>query len=86
MIGLCLSKDSIPPLGLMGYKTKYGKTPDKDSTDPLDWADLMEEDVYVCEQQQKSLNNPLFEIQHTAKDAEMPVREFQRLVAEWLNN
>jgi len=70
---------------IMGYKTKYGKTPDKESADPLDWADLIEEDVYVCEQQQKSLNHPLFAIPHTAKDGEMPVREFQRLVAEWLN-
>ncbi|MEM6377119.1 MAG: aromatic ring-hydroxylating dioxygenase subunit alpha [Bacteroidota bacterium] len=40
--------------GIMGGKTKYGKQPDPNSTDPMEWNDFMEEDVYVCEQQQKS--------------------------------
>lgn len=69
---------------LIGFKTKYGKKPDKNSSDPLDWGDLMEEDIFACEQQQKSLSNPLFAVKNTAKDAEMPVREFQRLVQEWI--
>ena len=53
--------------GIMGNETKYGGEPDENSEDPMDWNDFMEEDVYVCEQQQKSLKNPLFSISATAK-------------------
>jgi len=70
--------------GIMGGKTKYGKQPDEHSGDPMEWNDFMEEDVYVCEQQQKSLNNPLFGVTATAKYGESTVRDFQRIVQRWM--
>ena len=71
--------------GLKGMdKTKYGKTPNPESEDPMDWNDFMEEDVYVCEQQQKSLSNPLFGVTATAKNGESTVRNFQSIVERWM--
>lgn len=72
--------------GIMGGKTKYGKDPDTSSEDPMDWNDFMEEDVYVCEQQQKSLKNPLFGVTHTAKQGESTVRTFQEVVQKWMGD
>ena len=70
--------------GIMGGKTKYGNKPDENSTDPMDWNDFLEEDVYVCEQQQKSLKNPLFSVTATAKYGESTVRNFQSIVQKWM--
>ena len=70
--------------GIMGGKTKYGKRPDETSADPMAWNDFMAEDVYVCEQQQKSLNNPLFGVTATAEHGESTVRNFQRIVEKWM--
>lgn len=72
--------------GIMGGKTKYGKDPDSNSEDPMDWNDFMEEDVYVCEQQQKSLYNPLFNVTETAKHGESTVRNFQKIIQRWMGN
>ncbi len=69
---------------IMGNKTKYGNSPNKDSKDPMDWNDFMEEDVYVCEQQQKSLNNPLFNVTTTAKHGESTIRNFQSIILKWM--
>ena len=72
--------------GIRGIeKTKYGNKPNPDSDDPMDWNDFMEEDVYVCEQQQKSLRNPLFGITATAKEGESTVRYFQTIVERWMD-
>ena len=70
--------------GIMGGKTKYGKKPDYKSEDPMDWNDFMEEDIYVCEQQQKSLKNPLFSIGATAQRGESTIRQFQSIVEKWM--
>jgi len=78
------AKSTMSWNGIMGGKTKYGDKPDENSTDPMDWNDFMEEDVYVCEQQQKSLNNPLFVVQYTAKYGESTVREFQTIIKNWM--
>ncbi len=72
--------------GIMGGKTKYGNAPDENSEDPMDWNDFMSEDVYVCEQQQKSLKNPLFSVAATAKNGESTVRTFQGIVKRWVEN
>ena len=72
--------------GIMGNETKYGGAPDENSEDPMDWNDFMEEDVYVCEQQQKSLNNPLFNVTATAKHGESTVRDFQSIIKRWMEN
>lgn len=70
--------------GIMGNETKYGGEPDENSEDPMKWNDFMEEDVYVCEQQQKSLSNPLFNVTATAKYGESTVRDFQGIVEKWM--
>ncbi len=70
--------------GIMGGKTKYGREPNSNSDDPMDWNDFMEEDVYVCEQQQKSLKNPLFGISYTAKHGESTVCNFQKIIQRWM--
>ena len=51
---------------------------------PLDSGDFMEEDAYVCEQQQKSLKNPLFNVGATAQHQESPVVGFQKVVQAWM--
>lgn len=60
---------------------KYGTG---DSDDPLASGDFMAEDIYACEQQQKSLKSPYFAVGATAKDLEDSVRQFQRLVQEYV--
>ena len=70
--------------GIMGTDTKYGGQPNENSEDPMDWNDFMEEDVYVCEQQQKSLSNPLFGVPTTAKHGESTVRKFQQIIKKWM--
>ncbi len=72
--------------GIMGGATKYGKQADENSEDPMDWNDFMEEDIYVCEQQQKSLNNPLFEVTVTAKHGESTICTFQNIVKRWMEH
>ncbi|MEM7374402.1 MAG: SRPBCC family protein [Bacteroidota bacterium] len=68
----------------MGGVSKYGGSPDEKSEDPMKWNDFMAEDIYVCEQQQKSLSNPLFNIGPTAKYGESTVREFQKIIQRWM--
>lgn len=54
-------------------------------TDSLATGDFMAEDVYVCEQQQKSLQSPYFEIGATAVSGESPVREHQQIVLAFID-
>ncbi len=60
---------------------KYG-TGDRD--DPLASGDFMAEDIYVCEQQQKSLKSPYFSIGAIAKDLEQSVYQYQSNVQKYL--
>ena len=60
-----------------GKKPKVGG---KGDDDPLASGDFMAEDVYVCEQQQRSLESPLFAESVTAKTLEASVRGFRELV------
>ena len=69
--------------GIMGGKTKYGND---DPNDPMATGDFMAEDVYACEQQQKSLSNPMFSIGATAVKTESTVRDFQKIIAEFMND
>ena len=39
-----------------------------DKNDPMASGDFITEDIYVCEQQQKSLKSPYFSVGATAKD------------------
>jgi Rieske 2Fe-2S family protein len=60
---------------------KYDGDP---KTDPLATADFMEEDVFVCEQQQKSLKSPYFEHGRSSEIGEAPVREHQQIVLDYV--
>ncbi len=67
--------------GIMGTGSKYGTT---DTDDPMSTGDFMAEDIYACEQQQKSLKNPLFSVTATAKYGESTVRTFQSIIQKWM--
>ena len=56
-----------------------------DPDDPMASGDFMAEDIYACEQQQKSLKSPLFSVGATAKDMEAAVRQFQTIIQEYVN-
>tara|TARA_R110002074_G_scaffold121684_1_gene256084 strand:- start:165 stop:338 length:174 start_codon:yes stop_codon:yes gene_type:complete len=47
-------------------------------------GDFMKEDIYACEQQQKSLSSPLFSIGAKAQKGEYAVSKFQSVVKEWI--
>lgn len=67
---------------LMGSGTKYeGGDPE---TDPMASGNFFAEDVFACEQQQKSLKSPLFSVGATAIELEASVRKFQEIVRDFL--
>ena len=51
---------------------------------PLGSGDFMREDVYVCEQMQKSLHSAYFEFGPSAEFGESSIRGFQQRVLNWL--
>lgn len=63
---------------------KQGKYEEGIAGDPMSSGDFMAEDIFACEQAQKSLRSPLFSIGATAKDLEASVREFQTIVQTFL--
>ncbi len=63
-----------------GGKGKYQQS----KTDPLSSGDFMEEDIYACEQQQKSLTSPFFSIGARAKKGEYAIVRFQEEVKKWM--
>ncbi|SEE59436.1 Rieske 2Fe-2S family protein [Tenacibaculum sp. MAR_2010_89] len=65
-----------------GNKGKY----EGDPSDPMASGDFMKEDVYACEQQQKSLKSPMFSLGARAKRGEYAVMRFQEEVKKWMNN
>lgn len=64
-------------------KRVSGKFEDGADDDPLKSGDFMAEDVYACEQQQKSLKSPYYEHGPSSK-GEAGVRGHQELVLAWL--
>lgn len=68
---------------IMGRDKKYDSNV-KD--DPMTSGDFMAEDIFACEQQQKSLSNPLFSVVATAKHGESTVTGFQTIIQKWMNN
>lgn len=60
---------------------KYGTD---DENDPMESGNFMMEDKYACEQMQKSLKSPHFEVTHTAKHLEEAIRDFQSLIKKWM--
>lgn len=63
-----------------GNKGKY----EGDPSDPMASGDFMAEDVYACEQQQKSLSSPMFSVGAQAKRGEYAVQRFQEEVKKWM--
>lgn len=61
---------------------KYGEFNDDD---PMASADFIKEDIYACEQLQKSLKSPYFQVQETAVNLEKSVRDFQGIVLDFMN-
>ncbi len=55
-----------------------------DADDPMASGDFMQEDIYACEQQQRSLRSPYFEHGPSAAAGEAGVRQHQELVKAWL--
>ena len=56
--------------------------PDKDRH-PLESGDFMAEDIYVCEQLQKAMNSPNYEVGATAKEGESTIRNYQAVIQEY---
>lgn len=64
-------------------KAKYSGSDSAGHDDPMASGDFTAEDIYACEQQQKSLTSPYFET-GPAGTGERPVLDHQRVVAEWM--
>lgn len=55
-----------------------------DSNDPMASGDFMAEDVFACEQQQKSLYSPRFSVGARAVRGEYAIVRFQEEVKKWM--
>ena len=55
-----------------------------DADDPMASGDVMAEDIYACEQQQRSLKSPYFEHGPSSVRGEAGVRQHQELVRAWV--
>lgn len=78
-------KSSIQPFwNKYGTKGKYDESINKE--DPMTSGDFMQEDVFACEQQQKSLKSPYFSIGATAQRGESAIVKFQSIIKEWIEN
>ena len=65
-------------------KRVRGKYDSDDADDPMASGDFMQEDIYACEQQQRSLKSPFFEHGPSALKGEAGVRRHQELVMAWM--
>ena len=65
-------------------KRVRGKYDSGDADDPLASGDFMQEDIYACEQQQRSLKSPYFEHGPSSLTGEAGVRRHQELVKAWV--
>jgi Rieske 2Fe-2S family protein len=64
-----------------GAKAKY----EGDESDPMASGDFMQEDIFACEQQQKSLKSPYFQVGPMAERGESTVKDFQKIIAQWMS-
>ncbi len=63
---------------------KYAKGTGED--DPMMSGDFMAEDIYACEQQQKSFQSPYFEVGPSAQKSEQPILDHQKIIADFMND
>ncbi len=61
---------------------KYAKGTDKN--DPMMSGDFMKEDIYACEQQQKSFYSPHFDVGPAATNGEKPILDHQKVILDYL--
>lgn len=61
-----------------------GKYQGDAKSDPMASGDFMAEDVYACEQQQKSLQSPFFSIGAQAQHGEYALEKFQTIIRDWI--
>jgi len=66
-----------------GLRGKYQDTDLQSENDPMASGDFTKEDIYACEQQQKSLYSPHYEVGPAAV-GEGPVLDHQKVVYSWL--
>lgn len=66
------------------WQRARGKYEGDAKRDPLASGDFMKEDIFACEQQQRSLQSPRLEHGPSARIGEEPVRRHQEIVLEWL--
>ncbi|MFR9750897.1 aromatic ring-hydroxylating oxygenase subunit alpha [Nocardia sp. 004] len=79
-----LREERMSPLALLGgRKAKVSRAEAAGRNDPLASGDVILEDIYACEQQQKSFASPFFEVGPPAR-GESPVIEHQRVVLDYL--
>ena len=78
-----MEKQSWRSAGFWSRQVKPKVDGDADS-DPMATGDFMQEDIYACEQQQRSLSSPYFSVGASALHGEAAVREFQVLVQRWV--
>lgn len=64
-------------------RPKYAEAADSEA-DPMGSADFTAEDIHACEQQQKSLQSPYFEV-GPASHGESPVLRHQQVVLDYLD-
>lgn len=69
---------------LYWYNSTFAKDSTKNKEHPLASADFLQEDIYVCEQLQKSLTSPMFEQGPSALSGEAPIREHQKIVWQYI--
>lgn len=61
-----------------------GKFDGDPKTDPMSSGDFVAEDVFACEQQQKSLKSPYFSVGAQAQKGEYAIQRFQEEVKKWI--
>ena len=66
------------------WAKRVGGKYEGDSSDPMASGDFMAEDIYACEQQQRSLGSPFFRHGPSSLAGEAGVRRHQELVAQWM--
>lgn len=64
---------------------KYSTEESEGEDDPMASGDFTAEDIYACEQQQKSLKSPYFEVVVSAEQGESPVRQHQQVVLDYVD-
>ncbi|CAM2069388.1 Aromatic ring-hydroxylating dioxygenase subunit alpha [Sulfidibacter corallicola] len=81
-----VTRTRVMPVSELAFYRQYLKSaqyyPSSETSgdDPLASGNFIDEDIYACEQQQKSLASPLFSVGATAKNLEAAVVQFQEHV------